>query len=91
MIYAISFHPQALDDIKKLKKTDKNGFKKLESLLAELQVHPYTGTGKPEKLKYDHSGLWSRQINQKHRLIYTVNDDEVRVFVVSTLGHYGDK
>jgi len=91
MSYELSFHHQALDDITKLKKHDKNAFKKLELLLMELQVHPYSGTGKPEKLKYERTGLWSRRISQKHRLIYTVNDYEVKVFVISAQGHYGDK
>lgn len=91
MSYALSFHHQALADIKKLKKSDKNSFGKLERLLVELQVHPYSGTGKPEKLKYESTGLWSRRISQKHRLIYTVNDDEVKVFIISAHGHYGDK
>lgn len=90
-IYKISFHSQAVEDIKKLKKSDKNSFKKLDKLLEELQVHPYSGTGKPEPLKYANKGEWSRRISQKHRLIYTVNDEEISVWVLAAHGHYGDK
>lgn len=90
-IYKISFHSQAVEDLKKLKKSDKNSFKKLDKLLEELQAHPYSGTGKPEPLKYANKGEWSRRISQKHRLIYTVNDEEISVWVLATHGHYGDK
>lgn len=90
-IYKISFHSQAVEDIKKLKKSDKNSFKKLGKLLEELQAHPYSGTGKPEPLKYANKGEWSRRISQKHRLIYTVNDEEISVWVLAAQGHYGDK
>jgi toxin YoeB len=57
----------------------------------ELYEHPETGIGNPEKLKYDLTGFWSRQINRKDRLIYLIEDDIVTVTIVSALGHYGDK
>lgn len=91
MIYTISFYKQALQDIKELKKSDKNSFKKLEKLLGELQEHPYSGTGKPEQLKYENKGEWSRRISHKHRLVYTINNQEINVWVLSVQGHYGDK
>ena len=46
--YVLSFHEHALEDIKKLKKSDKSAFKKLGILLEELRTHPYSGTGKAE-------------------------------------------
>lgn len=54
----------------------------------ELQQNPYEGTGKPEALKYQYKGYWSRRINEKDRLIYEVSEQIVSVFVVSALGHY---
>lgn len=59
--------------------------------MQELSETPYTGVGKPEALKENLTGFWSRQINQKDRLIYTVNDDLVIVDVISAMGHYSDK
>jgi len=55
-------------------------------LLEEISEHPFTGTGKPEALKHDLAGKWSRRINQEHRLIYEVKDNEI--IVVSLKGHY---
>jgi toxin YoeB len=91
MIYEIVFAKQALKDIAELKKTDALAFKKVKKLLEELIDHPYTGTGNPELLKYDYTGFYSRRISQKHRLIYSVNDNEIIVSVVSAKGHYNDK
>lgn len=74
-----------------MKKTDKLAYKKLEKLLTELREHPRTGTGKPQLKKYDLSGLYTRRITQKHRLVYQVVDQKVMVLVVSAKGHYGQK
>ena len=42
--------------------------------MKDLSIHPTMGEGKPEELKYELSGFWSRQINKKDRLIYQIND-----------------
>ncbi len=55
-------------------------------LLNEIAEHPYEGTGKPESLKYELSGYWSRRITKEHRLIYEVDGD--RVLILSAKGHY---
>jgi toxin YoeB len=69
------------------KKTgNKAVLKKLLTLLEELEQHPFSGTGKPEPLKFELSGMWSRRINKEHRLIYEVEDDVV--FILSAKGHY---
>jgi len=57
-------------------------------LISELKLHPYSGTGKPEALKHDLQGYWSRRINQKDRLVYRVEENIVTVTVVAALGHY---
>jgi toxin YoeB len=62
--------------------------RKVNALLEELKHHPYSGTGKPEKLKENLAGHWSRRITQEHRLIYTVEEQIVTVTVVSVKGHY---
>ena len=64
---------------------------RIERILEELQEHPTTGFASPEPLKVNLSGFWSRQINKKDRIIYTINDETVIVYVISAKGHYGDK
>lgn len=91
MIYVIEFKEQALKEIKSLKKSEVLAYKKLVKLLEELTEHPTTGTGKPEQLKGDRSGQWSRRITQKHRLIYTIEQERITVIILSLIGHYGNK
>jgi len=55
-------------------------------LLKELANHPFTGTGKPEQLKYSLTGIWSRRINHEHRLVYEVVKNSVLIH--SAKGHY---
>lgn len=92
MKYTVFLSPEAKDDILKLKQSgDKTALKKLNQLIDELKEHPEIGTGKPEKLKHNLLGYWSRRITKKHRLVYEINADVVRVVVVNAFGHYGDK
>ena len=58
--------------------------------LLKLREHPYTGTGHPHQLCYL-NGIWSRKLDKKNRLLYTINDATVVVFIVSAMGHYDDK
>ena len=90
--YLIKYTDVALNDLKKHKKAgDKATMNKIIKLIAELEEHPYTGTGQPEELKHSLKGLWSRRINQKDRLIYEVFETVVVVEVLSAIGHYSDK
>jgi toxin YoeB len=73
------------------KSGDKGSIKRINKIFEELSEHPETGVGKPEKLKFELSGLWSREINKKDRLIYMIEDTIITVTVVSAMGHYGDK
>lgn len=84
MSYTLEFSKTALKDIEKHKKAgDKTTLRKIEKLLNELIEHPTTGTGQPEMLKHDLAGLYSRRINKKHRLVYSINDQVVTVYVLS--------
>ncbi len=76
---------------KHFKSGEKSSIKKIEKILMELTETPYTGVGNPEALKYELTGLWSRRINSKDRLIYKVEEDTVIVFIISAMGHYIDK
>lgn len=92
MSYSLMFSESALEDIEKHKKSgNRSVLKKLERLFNELREHPKTGTGRPEQLKGDLEGLYSRRINKKHRLVYGIRDEIVSVHVLSAWSHYGDK
>ncbi len=92
MSYVLEFSDHALEDIEKHRKAgDQSVLKKLQRLLNELRDHPITGTGQPERLKHDLAGLYSRRINRKHRLVYSIKEEMVVVYVVSGWAHYGDK
>jgi len=73
------------------KSGDKASIKKIEKILVELSEIPYSGIGNPERLRYELAGFWSRRINQKDRMIYKVEENIVTVFVISAMGHYGQK
>jgi toxin YoeB len=87
MSYQLDFSLQAQNDIEAHKKAgNKAVLKKLFVLLNELTEHPFEGTGKPEPLKHSLSGTWSRRINQEHRLIYEVIENQILIH--SMKGHY---
>jgi toxin YoeB len=91
-MYTLHITVQAKKDIAFLKK---NGGKavtnKIEKLLLELIEHPRTGTGQPEQLRGDRLGQWSRRIDKRNRLIYTIDDGFVTVSVITARGHYDNK
>lgn len=91
MMYDVRFQKGAVEDIAKLKRQEPSAYKKAINLIDELYEHPRKGTGKPEPLRGDKAGQWSRRITKKHRLIYEIRDTEVIVIVVSAYGHYEDK
>ena len=90
-MYTINYTQRAQSDLIKLKRNEPSSFKKLIKLLNELAEHPRTGTGRPEQLKGDRSGQWSRRITEKHRLVYEIHDNIVTVLVLTAYGHYEEK
>lgn len=90
-MFTITYSPQAEEDLRKLKKNEPKAFQKALILLNELVEHPKTGTGKPEPLKGESNGRWSRRITSKHRLVYRIFETEVHVDILSSYGHYEDK
>ena len=64
--------------------------KKISELLRAIQENPFEGIGKPEPLKYNLSGVWSRRINQEHRLVYEIVDENtIEILnIISVKGHY---
>ena len=92
MSYKLRFTSDSIKDIEYHKKSgEKKLLQKIEVLLEELRVHPKTGTGQPEKLKYDLEGFYSRRINRKHRLVYEIKDEIITVIILNAYSHYRDK
>ena len=88
MSYRIDFTKQAQSDIDFHKKSgNKAILKKINTFLEELAEHPFSGTGKPELLKYSLAGLWSCRINHEHRFVYEVIGDTI-VIIITAKGHY---
>ena len=64
--------------------------KKISALIEDIQLHPFEGIGKPEPLKHQLSGKWSRRINQEHRIIYKITEENtIEILdILSIKGHY---
>ena len=82
----IVFSKNAWEDYTSWLRDDKKNLKKINDLIKDIQRTPFEGKGKPEPLKYDLAGFWSRKINQEHRLVYTLKGDEI--CIVSCRYHY---
>ena len=83
----IEYHADALSDREYWMKSGNKAIqKKITQLIAAIMDNPFEGLGKPEPLKYQYAGLWSRRINKEHRLIYKVEDNLIKIY--SMKGHY---
>jgi toxin YoeB len=86
----VIYKDKALNDINFWKKSgQKNIQSRIAKLIEDIEVHPYTGLGKPEALKYELTGLWSREIDKGNRLIYEISENQIHI--ISIRGHYFDK
>jgi toxin YoeB len=88
MIRKVVFEPNAFDDFNEWSQLDKKLYKKIVELIKDIDRSPFSGLGKPEQLKYELSGFWSRRINSEHRLVYSVTDTEI--IIISCRYHYDD-
>jgi toxin YoeB len=75
----LTFGPDGWDDYLYWQANDKATLRKVNALIKECLRHPFEGTGKPEPLKGDLSGFWSRRIDREHRLIYRVTATSVDI------------
>jgi toxin YoeB len=82
----IKFSDQAWDDYLYWQANDRDSIKRINTLLKEIQRSPFEGIGKPEPLKHNLSGFWSRRIVEEHRLVYSVQDDTL--LIAQCLYHY---
>ena len=76
----IIFSKNSWEDYTSWLNEDKKMLKKINDLVKDIQKNPYEGIGKPEPLKYDLSGFWSRRIDREHRLVYQVSENEIRIY-----------
>jgi toxin YoeB len=83
----ISFTQNAWEDYEYWQATDKKTLKKINALLKDIIRSPFEGLGKPEALRFDLKGLWSRRIDREHRLVYAIRDD---MLIVYTCRYYYD-
>lgn len=82
----VTLTPTALDDLRYWLKTDKRLAERVLALLEEIRRTPFEGTGKPEPLRFQLAGCWSRRIDREHRLVYQV--EETEIIVLACRFHY---
>jgi toxin YoeB len=78
-VRSIPFDPDAWDDLLHWLGADRKLATRIARLIGDLQRDPFTGIGKPEPLKGDLSGYWSRRIDDEHRLVYRADATEVKI------------
>jgi toxin YoeB len=76
----ITFSLNSWEDYTSWQSEDKKMLKKINELIKDIQRTPYSGLGKPEPLKYDLIGFWSRRIDREHRLVYQVFGNEILIY-----------
>ncbi len=84
----VAFEIDAFKQLEDWGKTDKKVLKKIFTLINDIQRNPFSGMGKPEPLKYELQGYWSRRITDKHRLVYQVEDELITI--LSCKYHYNE-
>jgi toxin YoeB len=82
----VVFSPSALNDLKLFKPGNQKLVFGILELITDIQSDPFKGIGKPEPLKGNYKGFWSRRIDDEHRLVYKVSDDSIEIY--SCYGHY---
>ena len=82
----LAFLEGAWEDYLYWTQTDKATIKKINQLIKECMREPFSGIGKPEPLKFDMSGCWSRRISSEHRLVYRLEDDTL--VIIQCRYHY---
>ena len=82
----LRFIESAAQDLAYWKETNPKIVERIKSLIESIQATPFAGIGKPEALKHDLAGFWSRRINKEHRLVYRIERDEI--VVIQCRFHY---
>jgi toxin YoeB len=82
----LTFTENAWEDYIYWQKIDKKMIRKINDLIKSIKRTPFEGIGKPEPLKFDLTGYWSRRIDQEHRLVYKVENDDL--IIITCRYHY---
>jgi toxin YoeB len=75
----ILFEAEAFADFNEWTKIDRKIYNKIVELIKDIERSPFSGIGKPEPLKYELSGFWSRRISSEHRLVYQITAQEILI------------
>jgi toxin YoeB len=78
-VRSVHFDSGAWEDFLFWLASDRKTARRIVRLIAEIQRDPFTGIGKPEPLRGELSGYWSRRIDDEHRLVYRANDEEIKI------------
>ncbi|MFZ3116242.1 MAG: Txe/YoeB family addiction module toxin [Syntrophales bacterium] len=87
-MFKVRILEKAQADLDWFRRNDRTSYIKCFDLVREIIVHPREGTGKPERLKYFEKEVYSRRVNQKDRVIYTIYEEIAEIDVTSFRGHY---
>ncbi len=85
-VRSLEFDPAAFEDLAWWVQQDRKKALRIIKLIQQIQGEPFTGIGKPEPLKHNLSGCWSRRIDEEHRIVYEVTDQKIRI--LSCRYHY---
>jgi toxin YoeB len=80
-VRSVHFDSGAWEDFLCWLASDRKTARRIVRLIAEIQRDPFTGIGKPEPLRGELSGYWSRRIDDQHRLVYRANDEEIKILM----------
>lgn len=82
------FQDEFIEDLDFWISTNSKTARKIIKLAKEIKKHPFSGTGRPEKLKHEEDNIWSRHINEKDRLVYMITDNQIHL--LQARFHYDD-
>ena len=78
-VKSLEFDPAAFEDLAWWVEQDRNKALRIINLIKDMQRDPFGGIGKPEPLKHELKGCWSRRIDKEHRLVYQVTEEKIRI------------
>lgn len=76
---SLEFDPAAFEDLAWWIEQDRNKALRIVALIRDVQRDPFKGIGKPEPLRHELKGCWSRRVDQEHRLVYQVTEEKIRI------------
>ena len=82
----LTFSDDAWDDYSFWQTTDRKILKRINTLIKDIKRNPFDGIGKPEPLRFHLSGFWSRRIDEEHRLVYAIENEQI--LIASCRYHY---